>query len=53
MSDHCEILWVIRPNRYLELGNGSKKFGNHCFKWKLNKHFLIEVDHNDQTTHRT
>jgi len=23
MSDHCEILWVIRHSRYLDLGNGS------------------------------
>jgi len=30
MSDHCEILGVIRHNRCLDLGNGSKKFGNHC-----------------------
>jgi len=30
MSDHCKILWVIRPNHYLNLGNGSKTFGNHC-----------------------
>jgi len=30
MSDHCEILQVIRPNRYLDLGNGSQKLGNHC-----------------------
>jgi len=22
--------WVIRHNRYLDLGNGSNKFGNHC-----------------------
>ena len=29
----CEnfVLRVIRHNRYLDLGNGSKKFGNHCF----------------------
>jgi len=32
MSDHCEILWVTRPNRYLDLGNGSNKFGNHWFR---------------------
>jgi len=27
----CEkfLLRVIRRNRYLDLGNGSKKFGNH------------------------
>jgi len=31
MSDHCDILWVIRPNCYIDLGNGSKKFGNHWF----------------------
>ena len=32
MSDYCEILRVIRHNRYLHLGNGLNKFGNHCFK---------------------
>ena len=26
------ILRVIRHNGYLDLGNGSKKFGNHCFR---------------------
>jgi len=31
MSDHCEVLRVIRHNRCLDLGNGSNKFGNHCF----------------------
>ena len=31
MSDNCEILRVIRRNRFLDLGNGSNKFGNHCF----------------------
>jgi len=31
MSDHCEILRVIRHNRYLDLGNGSKVFGNNWF----------------------
>jgi len=30
MSDHCKILWVIRHNHYLDLGNGLKKFGNNC-----------------------
>jgi len=25
-----KILSVIRHNRYLNLGNGSNKFGNHC-----------------------
>jgi len=30
MSDHCEILRIVRHNRYLDLGNGSNKFGNHC-----------------------
>jgi len=29
MSDHCEIFRVIRHNYYLDLGNGSNKFGNH------------------------
>jgi len=29
MSDHCEILWVIRHSCYLDLGNSSNKFGNH------------------------
>jgi len=32
MSDHSQILRVIRHNRYLDLGNGSNMFGNHCFK---------------------
>ena len=32
MSDHCELLRVIRHNRCLDLGNGSNKFGNHCSK---------------------
>jgi len=27
-----KILRVIRHNRYLDLGNGSNKFGNHCPK---------------------
>jgi len=35
MSDHCEILRVIRHNRYLDLGNGSKKLGNHWSKLKI------------------
>jgi len=26
-------LRVTRQNRCLDLGNGSNKFGNHCFKW--------------------
>ena len=29
MNDHCEIWRVIRHTRYLDLGNGSTKFGNH------------------------
>ena len=33
MSDHCQILWVIRHNRCLDLGNGSNKFGYHC-SWR-------------------
>jgi len=34
MNDHCEILKVIRNNRYLDLGNGSNKFRNHyCKRW--------------------
>ena len=32
MSDNCEILRVLRCNRYLDLGNGSNKFGNHCVR---------------------
>jgi len=31
MSDHCQILRVIRNNRYLDKGNGSKAFGNNWF----------------------
>jgi len=26
------LLRVIRRNHYLDLGNGSNKFGNHCYK---------------------
>jgi len=25
-----ETWWVMNPNRSLDLGNGPKKFGNHC-----------------------
>jgi len=32
MNDHCKILRVIRHNCYLDLGNGSHKFGNHSVK---------------------
>jgi len=32
-ADHCAILRVIRHNHCLGLGNGSNKFGKHCFKW--------------------
>jgi len=31
MSDNCEILRVIKHNRYLDWGNSSKVFGNHWF----------------------
>ena len=31
MSEHCELLRVIRHNCYHDLGNGSNKFGYHCF----------------------
>ena len=27
---------VIRHNHYLDLGNGSNKFGNHCYNEQLN-----------------
>jgi len=30
MSDTYEVLRVIWRNRYLDLGNGSKRFGKHC-----------------------
>jgi len=32
MGDHCEIVWVIRQMRSLDVVNGSNKFGDHCFK---------------------
>jgi len=32
MSDHCEILRVIRHIRHLDLGNRSNKFGNRWFR---------------------
>jgi len=32
MSNHCEILRVVRHNRYLHLGNSMNKFGNHWGK---------------------
>jgi len=32
VSDNCEILRVIRCNHYLDLGNGSNKFGNQYLK---------------------
>jgi len=32
MSDHCDILRVITHNHYLDLGNGSNKFENHCVR---------------------
>ena len=38
MSDICEILRVIRRNRYLVLGNSSKKFGNHCSRLTYTPH---------------
>jgi len=32
MSDHCEMLGVIRHDRYFDLGNGLKNFGKHVFR---------------------
>ena len=47
VSDHCEILRVIRHNRYLDQGNDSKVFGNHWFnRYRIsqsNLHSLREV----------
>jgi len=37
MNDHCEILRAIRYNRYLDLGNGSNKFGKHWIRYWLKK----------------
>ena len=48
MSDHCEILWVIRHNRCLDLGNDWNKFGNHCSRSTLLKVYfgcLIQFTH--------
>jgi len=43
MNNHCEMLGVIRHNRYLDLGNGSNKFGNHWFKeCYKNNHFCTK-----------
>ena len=33
ISDHCDILRVIRHNRYFGSGNVSNKFGNHCCRY--------------------
>jgi len=32
---HCEILRVRSHNRYVDLNNGSNRFGNHCSKHTL------------------
>jgi len=32
MSDHCEILMVIRHKRHLDLSYGQNKFGNHWIR---------------------
>ena len=45
-SDYCKILRVIKHNRSLDLGNGSNKFGNHCFRASLYKHTsLLSCNH--------
>ena len=43
LSDHCEILGVIRHNRYLDLGNGSNKFGKHWYMGSKN-HYMNFID---------
>jgi len=46
----CEkfLLRVIWHNRYLDLGNGSKTFGNHCNKplipWSVSSRFILGFD---------
>jgi len=50
MSDHSnrsfqpemrkKFLKVIRHNHYLDLGNGSNKFGNHWLKTSVHKHIF-------------
>jgi len=30
-----KLLRVMKQNRYLDLGNGSNKFGNHWPRWHL------------------
>jgi len=47
MSDHCGILRVIRHNHYLDLGNGSKKFGNHWFnRYAISRSNLYSLQSN-------
>ena len=44
MSNHCEILRVIRHNRHLDLGNGLNKFGNQWFTWQKTRYFCVSSD---------
>ena len=38
------LLRVIRHNRYLDLGNGLKKFRNHCPRWLINEVVVFRHD---------
>jgi len=53
MSDHCDILWVIRPNCYLDLGNGSKNFRNHWPNVKVPTAISINAASNVTKRHST
>jgi len=48
MSDHSEILRVIRHYRHLDLGNCPNKFGNHCVKGTIS---VTEADLKASTLH--
>jgi len=37
MSDHCEILWVIRPNRYLDWVTARNSLGTTALMGKNSK----------------
>ena len=46
MIEHCEILRVMRHNRYLDLGKGSNKFGNHCCRTSWGKRVNLVAQSN-------